>query len=86
MLSKYSLTSGIEVHCQLQTETKLFSNAPTPRLTDASNNCANFVDLAFPGMLPVFNSEWLKLAIKASLALRGNIDKKNGYGNGQLVI
>jgi aspartyl-tRNA(Asn)/glutamyl-tRNA(Gln) amidotransferase subunit B len=33
-----------------------------------------------PGMLPVFNSECLKIALKASLALNGELDKENGYG------
>ena len=36
----------------------------------------NYVDLALPGMLPVLNEECLDLAIKASLALRGNINPR----------
>ena len=34
------------------------------------------VDLALPGMLPVLNRQCLDLAIKASLALNGQIAEK----------
>lgn len=79
ILERYTLKSGFEIHCQMLSATKLFSCAPTLRVTDASNTCANYVDLALPGMLPVLNIEVLKLALKASLALNGKIDKINGY-------
>lgn len=38
-----------------------------------ANKHANFVDLAFPGMLPVLNSECLDTALACSLALKGTI-------------
>jgi aspartyl-tRNA(Asn)/glutamyl-tRNA(Gln) amidotransferase subunit B len=43
---------------------------------EQANTRANFVDLALPGMLPVLNEECLNLAVKASLALKGNINKR----------
>ena len=43
---------------------------------EQANTKANFVDVALPGMLPVLNEECLNLAIKASLALRGNINPR----------
>lgn len=75
MLSDYKVKLGFEIHCQVLSNSKLFSYAPTPRLTDASNTWANFVDLALPGMLPVLNKECLQLALKASLALKGELNK-----------
>ncbi|CAI2359841.1 unnamed protein product [Moneuplotes crassus] len=78
VLKNYKLTTGFEIHCQMLTETKLFSNAPT-KSNDLSNSCASFVDVALPGMLPVLNKECLKVALKASLALKGDINKKDGY-------
>ena len=40
-----------------------------------ANTKVSLVDLALPGMLPVLNEECLNLAIKASLALEGNINR-----------
>lgn len=50
-------------------------------LVQVKQNCLSkshidYVDLALPGMLPVLNKECLKIAIKASLALRGTIGNK----------
>jgi len=79
-LDKYTLKSGFEIHWQAFTETKLFSYAPTPRNIDGNNTWASYVDLALPGMLPVLNLECLNIALRASLALNGQIDKEHGYG------
>lgn len=43
---------------------------------EQANTRANFVDLALPGMLPVLNEECLNLAVKASLALKGDINRR----------
>ena len=77
VLQHYKLKSGFEIHCQLMTNTKLFSYGLTPSLVNAYNTCADYVDMALPGMLPVLNEECLRLAIKASLALQGTIGNKN---------
>lgn len=50
-----------------------------------ANTHANAIDLALPGMLPVLNAQCLNIAIKASLALEGDIpdrikfDRKHYY-------
>ena len=80
VLNTFNLKTGFEIHWQTLTNTKLFSYGPTPRNIDASNTWASYLDLALPGMLPVLNTECLKIALKASLALKGQMDRENGYG------
>ena len=43
---------GLEVHVQLSTESKIFSNAPT-KFGQTQNSQASLVDLGLPGVLPV---------------------------------
>jgi len=40
-------------------------------LADPANKCADYFDIALPGTLPVLNKECLKLAVRASKALKG---------------
>jgi Asp-tRNA(Asn)/Glu-tRNA(Gln) amidotransferase B subunit len=49
--STYQTVIGIEVHVQLNTETKLFS--ATSARTSSPNEHINSIDLALPGTLPV---------------------------------
>lgn len=49
---KWELTVGIEIHAQLDTETKLFSKAATS-ISDLPNCNVALFDLAFPGSQPV---------------------------------
>ena len=65
---------GLEVHAQLNTKTKLFSNAPT--LFGASpNSQANIIDAGFPGTLPVFNEAALHLALQFAIAIEAKINQ-----------
>lgn len=52
-----------------------FIASPCSQITVA-NTKTNHVDLALPGMLPVLNEECLDLAIKASLAFKGEINPR----------
>ncbi len=63
---------GLEVHVQLATKTKIFSNAPT-KFGAAPNSQANIIDLAMPGVLPVLNREAVTMAIKLGLAVDAEI-------------
>lgn len=63
---------GLEVHAQLNTKTKLFSNAPT-LFGAAPNSQANVIDAGFPGTLPVFNETALHLALQFALAIQAQI-------------
>lgn len=63
---------GLEVHVQLSTQSKLFSDSAT-RYGAMPNAQANLIDLAMPGTLPVLNREAVKMAIKLGLALHAEI-------------
>ncbi|KAL4906302.1 Glutamyl-tRNA amidotransferase subunit B, mitochondrial [Aspergillus multicolor] len=69
---KWELTVGVEIHAQLNTETKLFSRAPTLPSGLPNTNVALF-DLAFPGSQPEFQAATLLPALRAALALNCDI-------------
>ena len=68
---------GLEVHVQLKTKSKLFSNTPTTY--GASPNAqTNYVDAGLPGVLPVLNEEAVHMAIMFGLAIDARIND-NSY-------
>ncbi|KAL3477554.1 glutamyl-tRNA amidotransferase subunit B [Aspergillus californicus] len=69
---KWELTVGVEIHAQLNTETKLFSRAPTLPSELPNSNVALF-DLAFPGSQPEFQAATLLPALRAAIALNCEI-------------
>jgi len=69
---------GLEVHAQLDTESKMF--CPCPITFAAEPNSATCpVCLGFPGTLPVVNREAVTLAIRFGLAVGGEIDVRSGF-------
>ena len=74
-MSNYKATIGIEVHCELKTNNKIFS----PSLShygNMANTNANIIDLGFPGTLPILNMDVVIFAIKAFKVLNLNITRK----------
>jgi len=81
---EYDVTIGLEVHCEMKTNTKMFSPA-----LNSYNTIPNFnigeIDLAFPGTLPQVNYEAVKKSIMMALALHCKVpnymyfDRKNYY-------
>lgn len=69
---------GLEVHCQLLTQTKIFSSAPTA-YGAAPNTQVNEVDMGLPGALPVLNREAVDYAIRAGLALNCEINQRSRF-------
>ncbi len=80
----YEVVIGIEIHCQLNTESKIFSSAPTDFGHEA-NSQASIVDLGLPGVLPVLNAGVVDRALKfgigvnAELGLFNTFDRKNYF-------
>lgn len=66
---------GLEVHCQLLTQTKIFSGAPTA-YGAAPNTQADAVTLGLPGVLPVLNREVLRMAVTFGLAVDATIAER----------
>ncbi len=73
-MSDYKTTVGIEVHAELKTKTKIFSNSINGYGTTANSN-VNVIDLGYPGTLPTLNEEVVNQAIKAALVLNCEINK-----------
>lgn len=70
----YIPTIGIEVHVELKTKTKIFSNSING-YGEMANSLTNVVDLGYPGTLPTLNEEVLNLAIRAATVLNCKIRK-----------
>ncbi len=75
---------GLEVHVQLNTQTKIFCSCST-KFGSPPNSQTCPVCLGMPGVLPVFNEEVLKKGILAGLAINCRIpnyskfDRKNYF-------
>lgn len=75
---------GLEVHCELNTKSKMFSGSKNSYSKDANSNIS-VIDLAFPGILPLPNKEGVRKAIKLAYALNCEVpnevmfDRKNYY-------
>ena len=81
---KYEAVTGLEVHTELQTKTKIFCSCRTSFGADPNTNVCP-VCLGLPGVLPVLNKKVLEYAVRAGLALNCEIsrfskfDRKNYY-------
>jgi aspartyl-tRNA(Asn)/glutamyl-tRNA(Gln) amidotransferase subunit B len=69
---------GLEIHAQLQTQSKIFSGSATA-YGNAPNSQANLVDLAYPGVLPVLNKEAVRMAVKLGLAIGAQIAHRSVF-------
>ncbi len=74
-MTNYIPTIGIEVHVELKTNTKIFSNSLNG-YGQMANSLTNVVDLGYPGTLPTLNKEVVNLAIKAACVLNCKIRKE----------
>ena len=53
---------GLEIHAQLNTQSKIFSGSAT-QFGAAANSQASFVDMGLPGVLPVANQAVFEKAV-----------------------
>lgn len=75
---RWDVVIGLEVHTQLQTQSKIFSGSSIAYGAEP-NTQASAVDIALPGVLPVMNLEAARLAIKFGLAIGAHINKRNVF-------
>ncbi|WP_029905415.1 Asp-tRNA(Asn)/Glu-tRNA(Gln) amidotransferase subunit GatB [Mycoplasmopsis opalescens] len=66
---------GIEIHLELNTETKMFSPAKID-FNAAPNTCINQIDIGYPGTLPLLNKKAVIFGIKLAKALKMKIDNE----------
>ena len=64
-MSKYIPVIGLEVHCELKSNSKNFSSAKNG--TGEVNTNLSVVDIGYPGILPVVNKEAVKKRIETML-------------------
>jgi aspartyl-tRNA(Asn)/glutamyl-tRNA(Gln) amidotransferase subunit B len=72
----WEIVIGLEIHAQLATRSKIFSGSPTA-YGAPPNTQANLVDLGYPGVLPVFNREAARMAVKFGLAIGAQIERRS---------
>ena len=70
----YKAVIGLEVHCELKSNSKNFSTSKNG-FSDIPNSNVSVVDLGMPGILPVVNKEAVKNSIKMALAMNCTIPK-----------
>lgn len=81
---KYKAVIGLEMHCEMKSNAKVFSHGANV-FTDIPNSNVSPVDMAFPGTLPTINKECVRKALMASIMLNCKqpeymyFDRKNYY-------
>ena len=75
---EWEVVIGLEVHAQLRTKSKAFSGAAT-QYGAAPNTQACAVDIALPGVLPVFNKEAARMAVKLGLAIGAQVNRRSVF-------
>jgi aspartyl-tRNA(Asn)/glutamyl-tRNA(Gln) amidotransferase subunit B len=78
LLHKYETVIGLEVHAQLNTNSKLFCGDSATFGAAANTHISPFT-LAHPGTLPKMNEAVIDLALKLGLALQCDIEQKNYF-------
>ncbi|MDR1332811.1 MAG: Asp-tRNA(Asn)/Glu-tRNA(Gln) amidotransferase subunit GatB [Holosporales bacterium] len=73
LVKGWEVVIGLEVHAQISTKSKLFSQSPTEHGAEP-NTQVSFYDAAMPGMLPVLNGLAIDKAIKTGIGVGGIIN------------
>ncbi len=83
-MSQYKAVIGLEMHCELKSNSKVFSSARNS-YNEIPNDNISAVDMGFPGILPVVNKKCVHDALMMSIALNCKqpefmyFDRKNYY-------
>lgn len=80
--TQYEAVIGLETHCQLSTQTEIFSSSST-EFGATPNTNIDPICMGMPGVLPVLNQKVLEYAVKAGLALNCEIAKYSKFDRKQ---
>ena len=75
---KYEAVIGLEIHCELKTNTKIFCGCATTFGADQNTHVCP-VCLGMPGVLPTINKRVVEFGIKAGLATNCEINKYSKF-------
>lgn len=78
-VSDYEPVIGLEVHCQLQTRSKMFCSCSAAYAGAEPNTHVCPVCLALPGVLPVINRQAVEYALLVGLALNCEIPEASKF-------
>lgn len=76
--SDWEAVIGLEIHAQLQTDSKMFS-PDSAAFGGADNDHVHPISLGMPGMLPVINNRAVEYSIKTGLALNCEIRQNSVF-------
>lgn len=82
ILTRYEPVIGLEVHCQLMTETKLFCSCST-KFGALPNHHTCPVCLGMPGVLPVLNHRAVDYALRLALAVEARVNRTSVFARKQ---
>ncbi len=74
VMEKFDIVIGLEVHVQLDTESKIFCSCSTQFESPPNTNICP-ICCGYPGTLPVFNQGVLKLGVRVASALNCKINR-----------
>ena len=77
-MSQYETVIGLEIHTELDTESKVFCSCST-KFGAPPNSQTCPVCLGFPGVLPVLNGKVVDLALQAAVALNCEVASHNVF-------
>ncbi|KAG2182776.1 hypothetical protein INT44_005756 [Umbelopsis vinacea] len=69
---------GLEIHAQIDSQTKLFSDSLTSFNAPVNSNIS-VVDAAFPGVQPTLNEKCVELAVRTAIALGSTINNRSTF-------
>jgi len=79
-MSEWKIVIGLEVHAEMETESKMFSACPVVDSVEAHPNAAvDPLSLGMPGTLPVINRQAMEYGIMVGLALNCDIPPVNQF-------
>ena len=77
-MTNWQAVIGLEVHAQLNTQTKIFCGCPTA-FGNSANDQVCHICLGMPGVLPVLNKRAVECAMRAGIALNCQISESTKF-------